>query len=289
MIPQIEYYLEADLDQALKRLASSRKVFPLAGGTDLIINLRKYPNPFDNIAVLDIKGLGFNNIYEHEDYIAIGAATTHTQIEQSDLIRAKLPVLAKAASVIGSRQIRNRGTIGGNIVNASPCADTVPALLLYNAQLVIKSASEGRVISISDFIIEPYKTVLRENELIAEIRVYPASENAGWSYFKLGRRGAVNISRMTLACALTIGGDGKICEVRISAGSVFPITSRIPRLEKELMGQHCSGKLFGDAGDFVAKQMMEVSGNRWSTPYKEPVVRNLVGEVLSEAHSRCKI
>ncbi len=288
MIPEIEYIKETELDLALQHLASDKKVIPFAGGTDVLIELRKSKNPFDRKALLDVKGLGLNDIYIHSDTVIIGAASTHTEVEDNEIIKSKLPVLTKASSLIGSKQIRNRGTIGGNIINASPCADTVPALLLYDAQIVIRSLSEDRTVPLSEFITSPYETVLQKDELVTEIRAFPVAEDYGWGYYKLGRRGAVNISRMTVAALMKVDGEGKINEIRVSAGSVFPITSRISDVEKMLVGEKPKAEIFRRAGEIAAEKMIETSGRRWSTPYKESVVKELIVRVLNEAYSRCK-
>jgi carbon-monoxide dehydrogenase medium subunit/xanthine dehydrogenase FAD-binding subunit len=208
---------------------------------------------------------------------------THTAISSSPLIAESLPALARASSLVGSRQIRNRGTVGGNIANASPCADTVPALLLYDAEVVLMSAAGTRRVPLSQFVLGPYKTALGPGEILHSIACKKDSGRVGWSYIKLGRRQAVNISRMTLAVTLESGSGNKIMSARISAGSVFPASSRMPRVEKMLIGEAPSRELYHRAAETAAELMIEESGPRWSTPYKKPVLIALLTRALEEA------
>ncbi|MCP4631350.1 MAG: hypothetical protein GY855_00380 [candidate division Zixibacteria bacterium] len=288
MIPQVEYLLVDDIEKALSYLSSDRKVIPFAGGTDLLIELRKRKNPFESVILIDTKNLGIDRIKSEEESVVIGASATHSSIEDDELIKTKLPVLSCAASQIGSKQIRNRGTIGGNIINAAPCADSVPALLLYNTNVVLKSYQKERTISLAELITGPYRTLREDNELLTEIRTFPVDPKSGWSYFKLGRRNAVNISRMTVACLISIGDDGNISDARIAAGSVFPITSRILKVEQFLYGEKPSKQVFIQAGKIASEQMIEITGNRWSTPFKKPVLENLIYCCLNEAFNRCE-
>jgi len=281
MISVLEYLRPEKLDEALRILAGGEHT-PVAGGTDLVLQLRDgRPRK-----VLDLGRLKLDFIRDNGDVIEIGSTMTHTALASDPLIIKSLPALSKASSLVGSLQIRNRGTVGGNIVNASPCADTLPALLLYDAEVVLKSASGTRTVSLSQFVLGPYRTALGPGEILYSIICRKAEAHTGWSYIKLGRRQAVNISRMTLAATIFMNGDGKIGSARLSAGSVFPAPSRIPRVERMLAGQTPSRDLYREAASVVADMMINESGHRWSTPYKKPVLISLLTRALTEAQGK---
>jgi CO/xanthine dehydrogenase FAD-binding subunit len=281
MIGLAAYYRPRVLSEALDLMASEN-CLPLAGGTDLIPQLRT----LKEIKVLDIGRLGMNYIEENEELIEIGAACTHARLASNGLVKKFIPLLGRASSLIGSQQIRNRGTIGGNIANASPCADTFPALLNYEAKLVLLSKDGQRRVKLADFITEPYRTDRKPGELLFCIICKKVPLGTGYSYLKLGRRQAVNISRMTISVSLRKNPENIIEDVRIAAGSVFPVASRMNKLEETLTGQRVSAKLLNEAGKYAANLMIEHSGYRWSTPYKEPVLSGMMTQALVEASSK---
>jgi CO/xanthine dehydrogenase FAD-binding subunit len=199
------------------------------------------------------------------------------------LIKEKLPLLYRATGLVGSWQIRNRGTVGGNIINASPCADSVPALLNYDAELVLLSQKGKRTINLNEFTLGPYKTHIKPDELLYSIRCKKQTASSGYSYVKLGRRQAVNISRMTLAATIAKDKNNIITNATIAGGSIFPAPSRMPEIETLLNCQKASYELFEDAANLAAELMIKESGVRWSTPYKKPVLVGLVQRALCEA------
>jgi xanthine dehydrogenase FAD-binding subunit len=277
MMTVTAYRKPKTIEEALDLLSSGDFV-PIAGGTDLIPQMRD-GRPRN---LLDISSLALSYIREGDDYIEIGPACTHTELSSSDIVREKLPLLARAAGMVGSWQIRNRGTVGGNIVNASPCADSVPALLGYEAQLALVSKKGKRTIGLNEFIDGPYHTGLRAHELLYSIRCRKRP-SSGFSYIKLGRRQAVNISRMTLAVTMSIDRDGLITDIAVAGGSIFPAPSRMPEIEKLLHLQKVSKDLVDRAADLAAELMIKNSGIRWSTPYKKPVLIALMQRALLEA------
>ena len=278
MIAVNSYIRPSSIEVALNLMADD--IYrPIAGGTDLIPQLR-----FESEArVLDIGSLNLNFITEYDDTIEIGAACSHTMVATSPIIAKWAPLVGIASGMVGSRQIRNRGTIGGNIVNASPCADTVPALLIYDAEVVLVSGGGHRQVKLAKFITKPYATDRKPDELLKCIICRKDNSSTGHSYLKLGRRQAVNISRMTVSMSMHKDNNNTIRKVKISGGSIFPVTSRMPELEKMLEGQTASSKLFEEAGEFAAELMIKASGQRWSTPYKKPVLIGLMKRALRES------
>jgi xanthine dehydrogenase iron-sulfur cluster and FAD-binding subunit A len=252
----------------------------LAGGTDLLVELRR---PTTNVprVVVDVSRVPeLNGILESDGSLTVKPLTTHTQVQRSPLVRQFAPLLASAASSIGSPQIRNRGTIGGNIMNAAACADTVPPLVALGAVVMLQSKTGCRELSLADFFTKPYETKAKPDEVLVSIAFPKLSSERRSVFIKLGRRNALSISRLSVATILTIGKDGRIAEVRIVPGAAFPTWKRVTEAEEMLLGEKPSAKLFAAVGENVAGVMIKETGRRWSTEYKEPVIAVLVRRVL---------
>jgi CO/xanthine dehydrogenase FAD-binding subunit len=259
----------------------------LAGGTDLLISLKKGEiTPKYVVDITRIKEL--STIRDEQNRISIGATATHTEVSESALVLKEVPFLAEAAVSIGSAQIRNSGTIGGNIINASPAGDTIPPLVALDATLRIMSHKGERYTLLTEIFPGPYKTTLSSDEFLADITFTKLPPRAGTFFLKLGRRRALAISRVSIAVVLVAGEDGRIQEARICPGAVLPAASRIVKAEEALLGAYPGAEVFQEAGRIVAGEMMARSGRRSSTPYKELVVKNLVQRALSIAAGRCR-
>jgi CO/xanthine dehydrogenase FAD-binding subunit len=252
----------------------------LAGGTDLLIELRK-PSAKTPTVVIDISRLQeLKGIEETDNRIIIKPLTTHTEILESDIIRQFSPLLRQAVSTIGSPQIRNRGTIGGNIMNAAACADTVPPLMALDAMVKLLSVRGERLVPFIDFFVKPYQTTAAKDELLTEIRFPKLKDSAKSVFIKLGRRNALAISRLSVAAILQKTDTRLIQEARIVPGAAFPAWQRMTDAEKLLIGQQPSKELFAEAGKKVSEAMISFTGRRWSTEYKEPVIAVLVRRAL---------
>ena len=267
-----------ELSVALNR-GVSQSLF-IAGGTDVLVESRQSyftpPQTLIDLSYLDdLKG-----IEENDGFIRIGALATHTEILQNPLIRQYAPLLAEACAQVGSQQIRNRGTLGGNICNASPCADTVPPLLALEAEVEIFGPDKTRRLPMEEFFVKPYRTVLQKNEALTAVYFPPLPAGYGSAFYKLGRRKALAISRINMAAVLKTDDSGLIKEVRLAPGSVFPVWKRVSAAENFLLGKKAGEENFQKAGEITAQEMIKISGRRWSTPYKEPVVAALVKRVL---------
>lgn len=255
----------------------------IAGGTDLLVEFRQ-KNSWPADGLIDLTQVqGIHGIEDQGDHLSIGAATTHDAIVKNDWIQRYAPILAGACRQIGSQQIRNRGTIGGNICNASPCADSIPALFVMNARLQVASMQGERIVSVQEFFSAPYRTVLAPGEWLKGILIPKADESAHWAFIKLGRRNAMAISRMSMAVMLWLNDKQEFSEVRVAPGSVFPVWRRVTEVEQFLAGKKTADEVFERAGRLLAEIMIQVSGRRWSTPYKEPVVAALLSRVLRMA------
>jgi carbon-monoxide dehydrogenase medium subunit/xanthine dehydrogenase FAD-binding subunit len=231
--------------------------------------------------VLDISGVPeLGGIGESGGSIAIKPLTTHTELVRSDLVRKFAPLLGSAAAAMGSPQIRDRGTVGGNIMNAAACADTVPPLVALGATVTRQSQGGARELALADLFVKPYQTKARPGELLTAIRFPKLPPGARSAFIKLGRRNALSISRMSVAAVLQIGSDGSIVEARIVPGAAFPTWKRVSEAEQMLLGEKPAAKLFAAAGQEVSEEMIKATGRRWSTEYKEPVLAVLVRRAL---------
>ncbi len=277
--------LKADnLDQALDILDEKKKqVKMIAGGTDMLVGIHNESEELKGIEyLLDISSINdLNLIEDKKDYMKLGALCTHNKIIESDLVNDKFPLLKKAAGVIGSTQIRNRGTVGGNINNASPAADLVTALIALDAKVVLKSKDEKRELPLSQYITGPYRTDLKENEIMTEVKVPYIQGEYYDNYQKVKRRQAVAIARINLAVITKIEDD-KLKDIKIAFGSATPTAIRFRNIEKYLEGKDIRELNLEDIADKTGQAMVDITGTRWSTPYKKPVVGNLLKRALQD-------
>ncbi|MHB8931710.1 MAG: FAD binding domain-containing protein [Melioribacteraceae bacterium] len=282
MMPSLEIITPKNLNDALNLLSSKEKdIHIIAGGTDVVPGLNQESNRFKDIRLLiDINRIaGVKGIKTDKEKISIGAAETFSDVLQNETVEKKFPLLWKAVSTIGSVQIRNRATIAGNFVNNAPCADTVPVLLVYNATIEIESQSSKREIGLNDFLSAPYKTKLNADEIVTRINIpIPSNEFAG-DFYKLGRRRAVAISRITLALLMK-SNDRIIDEIRIASGAVTPIGTRFFDLEKFAKGKKADDEFMKELSGKLGEQIIQVTGLRWSSEYKLPVVQQMFYQLL---------
>jgi carbon-monoxide dehydrogenase small subunit/xanthine dehydrogenase small subunit len=221
--------LEAALELLVERSQQAR---PVAGGTDILVKakdgLLARAALFDLTLVPELAG-----IEDRGDHLWIGAASTHTQMVESPLVARYAPALPAACAVIGGPQIRNRGTLGGNLANASPAADTVPALYVADAVVEVASVSSRRELPITGLFIGPRRSVLEADELILGVRI-PKRAGVRGAFLRLGQRQAQAISKVSVAVAMVVD-DGRPSWVRIAFGAVAPTVIRAPEAERALM------------------------------------------------------
>ena len=227
------YYRPRSLEEALEILAQRQgQARPVAGGTDVMVKAKdgqeSLGSLFDLTAVGEMKG-----IQEREGYLWIGAGTTHAEMMASPLVARHLPSLPQACAVIGGPQIRNRGTLGGNLANASPAADTVPPLYAADAVVELVSVFARREVPVVDFFTGPRQSVLVPDELILGVRV-PIRAGIRGCFLRLGQRQAQAISKVSVAVGMTFR-DGRADWVRVALGAVAPTVVRALETEKALL------------------------------------------------------
>lgn len=282
-MPSIEILTPKSLNEVLDFLSKHDKVLKIiAGGTDVVTGLKQESNRFINTEVLvDINRIAeIKGIEKRNGKISIGAATTFSEIYKNQIVSKELPILKKAVATIGSLQIRNRATIAGNFVNNAPCADTVPALLIYNATIEIESINSKREIPLQEFLQGPYKTQLKKNEIVTRINIPVPPKTFVGDFYKLGRRQAIAVSRITLAVLMELN-ENKINEIRIAAGSVTPIGTRFTELEKFAVGKEVKNDFIKTFASMLGEEIIKLTGLRWSSEYKLPVVQQMFYQMLN--------
>ena len=268
-----------DLTETLDRMAKQPGAWkPFAGGTDLMVLLEagKLPHKiFLNIWNLaELRG-----IQTSADHVTLGALTTYTEVRGHEILAREFPLLCRAAAETGSVATQNRGTLGGNIANASPAADSPPALLVYDAEIEIVSASGVRWIPYQQFHRGYKQMDLQPAELIRRVRV-PRNKNAWRQYFrKVGTRRAQAISKVCFAAAARMD-PGRIGDVRIVLGSVAPTALRAVRTEEVLRGQRPEPAILNVAQEALAREIAPIDDMRSTLRYRRTVARNLLAEFI---------
>lgn len=279
-------YLKPDsLKQALEWMDQyAGKIKPLAGGTDLMVQLREEAKKLAAVEyMLDLDGLAeLKGIDIGDKVISIGTMTTHSQVNFSPEIRKYAPFLSHACSTVGSPQMRNAGTVGGNICNGSPAADSLSPFVALNARMVLASVNGERKELVKDLYEGAGKLKLAPNEIAVRIE-FDRIDDYSTAFIKLGRRKALAISRMNAAAAIKLAADGTIEDVRLVPGCVFSVPDRVEKAEEFLRGKKPSLELFTECGKVVSGVMNDRTGIRWSTEYKQPVVEALSQRALSKA------
>ena len=279
-ITDIEIYTPKSLRETLS-IYSTGKYKLLAAGTDVLIELRMETQPLKLLNILNLKSL--LGIKENRKSIVIGANVTFSEIINNKLLIKNYPMFVKACRTIGSIQIRNRATLGGNIMNAAPCADSVPPLIIYNAIVVLKSIKGTRKVPIEDFIGGGYKTKINTSEILSSI-IIPKPENKKYytSYYQLGRRNAMNITRLSVGILMTFSKNNIIEECRIVEGALLHKPMRLRKIEEILIGNELNSGIINRIEEPLHKLIYDEIGSRWSSEYKMPVFVNICKDVLKD-------
>jgi xanthine dehydrogenase small subunit len=272
------------LDEAFALLAERDGWQPIAGGTDLLVQITGELTPPPE-RVLDLWGLDeLRDIRIDGDELVLGALTTYTEIRRSEVIVRALPALAEAAGTIGAAQIQNRGTLGGNIVNASPAGDTLPILLATDARIVLGSARGEREVAAEAFWTTYRRTVREPDELVLRVLV-PLPAGRQVRFRKVGTRRAQAISKVVMALAWR-PDDGVWRDVRLALGSVAPTPIRAPRTEAFLEGSVRSPDLAQRAVETLTDEIQPIDDVRSTAEYRRQVAGNVLRRLLREESGR---
>jgi len=281
----VEYQLlrAHSLEEVLEILAKKKKVQILAGGTDLMVDLHQQDPKFENIDyLLDITDVAeLKGIKLGPEEGEIGALTTHAELLTNPEIKEKLPFIGAAAGSIGSTQIRNRATIGGNLVNAAACADSFSPLIALGAELVLRSKGGARRVLLEDFVEWPNQTVIKDNEVLEKIVFKLPRGEYYSSYQKIGRRNALSISRLSLTLLAEVENEA-IKNIQVVSGAATPAPVPFRKVNKYLKAKTFAEIDPAAAGEIAADEMVGITGERWSTPYKRPALSKLVERAVKD-------
>jgi CO/xanthine dehydrogenase FAD-binding subunit len=272
------------LSEALAMLASEPGVWrPFAGGTDLMVLLESGKLPHKNyLNIWDLAEL--RGIAASTEHVTLGALTTYTEVQSHPILREEFPMLCQAASETGGLAIQNRGTIGGNIANASPAADSPPALLAYNAELELLSVRGSRWVPYQSFHTG-YKTMIMEpDELLARVRLPRRWPDLHHYYRKVGTRKAQAISKVCLAATARVD-EGTVDHVRIALGSIAPIPLRCLGTEDALRGERLGESIIEKAKAELAREIVPIDDIRSTKSYRLRVSLNLLEDFLRQLAS----
>ena len=263
MLKIAAYHSPTTLAEAAALLAEEGRTV-IAGGTDLLVNPRYMVGVRE---VVDIGRLGLNFIVEEQGWLRIGAGATMRTVAQHARVQGLANgILARSAAVCGSPNIRNMATLAGNVASALPSADTPPALLALNAQVILIGKQGERLIPLDSFFVGPARSV-REREIIRELRIpLVSSDGLRGGFYKIGRT-AEDISMVNAAATLKIK-DGRIMAARLVMGAVAPIPLRVVQAEEALMGQPATEETFQRVSEIVRVEVRPISDQRASAAYR---------------------
>lgn len=268
--------------EALDFYAGATDALPLAGGTDLMVSWNA--GEWKDRRILDLSAVAdWSRIEKTPEGIRIGALATHTAVRHHPAIRSAAPLLAEACATIGGIQIQNRGTVGGNIANASPAGDTFPALAVYDAVVHVASVNGPRDVPFEALFAGVKKTVLEPGELIEAITLPPPPRPPDRRMFrKVGTRAAQAISKIVAAGQMWFTGDGTVEEIRFALGSVAPTVKRARTVEKALKGHWLTKGVVRDACLKLEKDIAPIDDLRSTTEYRMNVSKALLAAFLGQ-------
>lgn len=268
-------------DEVVRIWASVPDARLLAGGTDVLVRLKDalaWPPLIDLSHVDELRGISCD-----DGILRMGARTTYTELERDPLVARHAGVLAEAAREVGSPAIRNRGTLAGNLANASPAGDTIPALYALDAELELRSSAGQRLVPINAFFQGPGRTVLQPQELICAVRI---PIRPGWrgAFERLGQRAALAISKVSAAVCVRLAND-VVSEARIALGAVAPTVVRAAEAEQQLCGTPLTDTACERAGEAAARAASPISDIRSDAAYRRAMCAVLVRDALR----RCRL
>jgi len=278
-IPNYQLITSKSLSETLSLLASEPGVWqPFAGGTDLMVLLESGKLVHKNY--LNIWNLPeLRGITATPDHLTLGALVTYTEVQSDPILREEFPMLCQAASETGGLAIQNRGTIGGNIANASPAADSPPALLAYNAELELLSVRGSRWVPYQTFHTGYKEMIMQPDELLARVRLPRRWPDLHHYYRKVGTRKAQAISKVCMAATARVS-DGTVDHIRIAFGSIAPVPLRCLKTEDVLHGAKLEGSIVEKARAALAREIVPIDDIRSTKDYRLKVSLNLLEDFL---------
>jgi len=289
ILPKFDYEEPKDLSEACKIMADLKgKGKIIAGGTDILVNMKKgLLAPSCLVSIGKIPGL--SEIEPRNGSIFIGSNLIVAKLTEFDLIKKKYPILYEAASVLGSPLIRNRATIGGNIVTARPAADLPPALIALSGKVKLKNRKGEREVELDKFFVGPGETIIKEDEILTNIVIDEPPPLSGGNYIKLGHRKALEIAIVAVASWIVLDKpDGVIKDAKIILSSVAPKAIHAVSAEKILIGEKPTNKLIEKAASVASNDCSPIDDIRGSAQYRRAMVEVLTKRTLTAALKQAK-
>jgi len=286
LLPKFAYHAPTTIDEACSMLAHfGAKAKILAGGTDLLVNMKKkLLSPEQIISLNRIEGL--NEVSYHKgSWLVLGPLGTAANLSNSKLIQERISVLAQGAGRLGSPLVRNRATLGGNLITARPASDLAPPLLVLSAEVVLKGPKGERTILLEKFFQGPGQTPIQVDEILTQILI-PKTQGAG-AYIKLGSRKALEIALVNAASFLELAPDGSIQQARVALGAVAPIPLLATSAAKILKGAKPKDEddpVFQEAAQAAAQDSKPITDHRGSAGYRQDMVKILTLRTLKDAY-----
>jgi carbon-monoxide dehydrogenase medium subunit len=289
-LPRFEYHAPTSLQEALDHLSQygdNGKVF--AGGTDLLVAMKKKETIAEHLinlkGIKELKGI----YYDETRGLKIGGLVTLGELERSKVVKEKFSILWDAVNLMAAPQIRNLGTIGGNLCSAVPAADTAPPLIALGASVKLEGSNGGRTVLVENFFEGPGESVLKPYEILTEVLIPDLSENSGGAHFKLMRRNALDLALVSVAVYMRLDAEKRACqEVRIALGAVAPTPIRASRAEEILINKEIDENLGAEAGRVACQEARPISDIRASEEYRTAMVEVLTKRAIMEAWKKIK-
>jgi xanthine dehydrogenase FAD-binding subunit len=287
-LKRFDYFAPESLDEAiaiLRERGDGGRL--LAGGTDLLVQMKEagvHPPYVVSLRRLrELRGITF----DEQQGLRIGAMTTMAEVADNPIVRKRYPVLVDGASVVGSVQTRNMATIGGNICNAAPSADTAPPLLVLGSQVEIAGSGGRRQVPVEGFFAGPGRTILGRNEILIGLAIPTPAPRSGGLYERHTPRAEMDIAVVGVAALVTLEPDRDLIrEVRIALGAVAPTPLRAPETEAFLAGQPPSEDVFERGAERAAEASRPISDVRGSAAFRRHLVRVMTARCLRAAVER---
>ena len=287
-MPQLDYQAPSSVEDAVRALAAAPGAKVLAGGTDLIVQMRS--GRTKPAAILDLKlipgAIGIRR--EADGAFVIGAATSGAVLGENAALRAAWPGVVEAANLIGSTQIQGRASIGGNLCNASPAADSVPALVAARAVCVVVGPDGRREAPVESIQAGPGRTTLKPGEFVLEFRLPPRPARASDAYLRLIPRTEMDIAVVGAGVSLTLDGGGAISEAHVSLGAVAPTTLLVAPAGAALVGTKLEDKALETLDAAARAACNPISDKRGTVEYRTKIAGVLARRAAQIAYDRAK-
>lgn len=283
---RFDYVAPETLEDAIEALRSREGATLLAGGTDLVVQMkeggRRAPVIVSLRRVPGLRGIA----WDPASGLRIGAGALLADVAANEVVRRRYLALAEGAGIVGSVQTRNLGTIGGNICNAAPSADTAPPLLVFDSVAIIAGAGGARRVPLSEFFTGPGATALQQGEIVTAFELPAPAERSGSVYQRHTPRKAMDIAVAGVACRVDLDDTGVIADAAIALGAVAPTPIRCPGAEALLLGERPSEALFERAAEAARDASRPISDVRGSAEFRRELVRVMTKRCLAIAAAR---